>query len=81
MDRFQWDTLEMMAEKRVVAEQTGRELTVLRAQASQELDAPSTFQERPYNPSSAGRSTTIDFKPGPSLRRLEEIKRTGQFWD
>ena len=88
---FQWETPQSAAEKERVVEETARELAALQAQAASELAAPSTFQERPYTPSSGpsnlyqrwttGFSTTIDFKPGPNLRRLEEIRRTGQFWE
>lgn len=88
---FPWETPQSAAEKARVAEETARELVVLQAEAARELAAPSTFQEQPYTPSSGlsnlyqrwttGFRTTVDFKPGPSLRRLEEIRRTGQFWD
>jgi hypothetical protein len=88
---FPWETPAAKAEKERVIEETAKELAALQAQAAKELAAPSAFQERPYTPSSGlsgvyqgwtkGFSTTIDFKPGPSLRRLEEIRRTGRFWD
>ncbi len=86
-----WDSEAVKAEKRRAVEETDRELSRMFASGKHELAAPGTLQERPYTPPStlgyyyqkatSGFTTTIDFTPGPTLRRLEEIHRTGRFWD
>jgi hypothetical protein len=80
LEPFAWDTPATMVEKRRVAQQTEQELGDLQARAAQELATPAAFTDTAARSSMPGH-LSIEFTPGPALRRLEEIRRTGQFWD
>lgn len=89
---FKVDTAEKAAERREAALAMSRELKALWAQASKELDISGGAFQEVENPDSRpkniltrqfgdGEKAYLKYTPGPALIRLEEIKRTGQYWD